>query len=184
MKVFKIFVDLDKEEKYLRDMAQKGYRFVKYSPWAVYTFKSAEPKPLNYRIDYRHFYFKAQFEEYITLFADAGWEHIYGESTGSQYFIPKHNAEQTEDIFSDRYSKAARHKRIASILCLASFSWLAITFAFIVRRMDSLDAWNAFWLETPLAIFRSGFSVIIPLLLTVVFGYWALKAWRLYKKRK
>ena len=76
MKVFKVFVDLDKEEKYLCEMAEKGYLFVKYSYWRVYTFEPTEPKTLNYRVDYRYFSSKAQFEEYVTLFEDSGWEHI------------------------------------------------------------------------------------------------------------
>jgi hypothetical protein len=208
MKVFKIFVDMDKEEQYLRDMAGKGYRLVKYSYWGVYTFEPTEPKALNYRVDYRYFSSKAQFVEYVTLFEDSGWEHIYGtQSSGSQYFLPKSDTNQTEDIFSDRVSKASRHKRLAAISLLSSLAWVAVTFANVLVKMrehgwqiistdvqswfltpglwdkTGADFWRAFFLELPFALMRE-VPALIMLLVTIVYGFWAFKAWRLYRKHK
>jgi hypothetical protein len=210
MKVFKVFVDLDKEEKYLCEMAEKGYLFVKYSYWGVYTFEPTEPKTLNYRVDYRYFSSKAQFEEYVTLFEDSGWEHIYGtQSSGSQYFIPKQDANQTEDIFSDRVSKADRYKRL-SIICLVSACALfAVIFTTVLYTTKNIgwaafdfhnwyltpdlwektgsDFWKAFLFETPVAIMRvimDAIPTLAMLFLTVVYGCWAFKAWRLYRKQK
>jgi hypothetical protein len=207
MKVFKIFVDMDKEEDYLRKMASQGWQFVRYSTWGFYTFQKAEPAMLNYRVDYRSFNNGQSFDEYVTLFDDAGWTHVGGtRSSLNQYFLPKPDAEQAEDIFSDRASKAARHKRLASIWGVVAFAWLAITFAYSVVGITSPDAqffdyrswyltpglwektgfdfWRAFWFETPFALLRSGWSFLLPLLMTVICGCWAVKAWWLYQRRR
>ena len=78
MKKFKLIADFEKEELFLNDMAKNGYRLEKYNSLGMYTFKRAEPQNTNYRVDYRTFNNNAQFEEYCTLFNDAGWEHVYG----------------------------------------------------------------------------------------------------------
>jgi len=36
---------------------------------------------LNYKIDYRIFKDKKEFDNYIALFEDAGWKHVYGTKT-------------------------------------------------------------------------------------------------------
>jgi len=44
---------------------------------------------LNYKIDYRIFKDKKEFDNYIALFEDAGWKHVYGtKNSGNQYFLP------------------------------------------------------------------------------------------------
>lgn len=88
MKKFKIIADFEKEEQFLNNMAQKGYYLEKYNSLGVYIFKRIEPQNLCYRIDYRTFSNNAQFENYCTLFQDAGWEHVYGtRRSGSQSFF-------------------------------------------------------------------------------------------------
>jgi hypothetical protein len=210
MQVFKIFVDLDKEEEYLRDMAEKGYRLGGYSYFGIYTFKSAEPKSLNYRVDYRYFSRKAQFEEYVTLFDDAGWEHIYGTPfSGSQYFLPKPDVKQTEDIFSDRVSKADKYKRLSKICLLSACALLAVLFVDVLMDMEGRgwsafdfhslyltpglweragqDFLKAFLFETPFAVLRAIMKTVPTIILafiTILYGYWAFKAWKLYKQRR
>jgi hypothetical protein len=207
MRVFKIFVDLDKEEQYLRDMARKGYLFVRYTASCKYVFEAAKPVELNYRVDYRYFSSSARFEEYLTLFDDAGWMHIGGTMlSGVHYFLPKPGVEQTVDIFSDSASKAARHKRVALVYlgivflyavtlfpCLAAFlkepGWLFRdfhTWYFTpgLWERTGADFWLAFCIETPFVIIRTGILSIPLLLVMIVFGWWSLKFWHLYRKRK
>ncbi|MDR2196731.1 MAG: DUF2812 domain-containing protein [Coriobacteriales bacterium] len=210
MRVFKTFVDIDKEEAYLRAMAQKGQQLVRYTSYGVYIFRAAEPAPLNYRVDYRIFTGKEQFEEYLTLFADAGWEHVCGSwQSGSQYFLPRPGTVQTEDIFSDEESRAARYKRFGqfnlsfALLCGLWALALPVLWGYIsglpsadfhdwyltpeLWELSGLRFWRAFLLETPFALMRVGFIPLIELVLlalTALTGYWACRAWWLYRQHK
>jgi hypothetical protein len=117
MRKFRFFADFNKEEQYLNEMARQGWRFVKN--FFFYHFKSAEPFDANYRVDFRLFKNKRQYAEYLTLFDDSGWEHIYGGYfLGNHYFLPKESANPTEDIFSDAQSKANRYRRLVLALVL------------------------------------------------------------------
>ena len=119
MKKFRVFVDISEEEKYLNEMANKGYFLKKYSSLGRYHFIESKPEDLHYRVDYRVFKKKDDFDDYVSLFEDAGWMHVYGTyQSGSQYFLPN-SSDSTEDIFSDIESKAGRYLRFiqAARLC-------------------------------------------------------------------
>ena len=193
MKKFKLMADFEKEEEFLNDMAKKGYRLQKYNSLGVYTFMSAEPKKLSYKVDYRKFSNNAQFEEYRTLFQDAGWEHVYGNRrSGSQYFLPVSGQAQTDDIFSDDESKAGRYKRFLA-QCFISLTSMIVWFIIIMPDnwalwdvkswyfadglwdMTGSMFWKAFLFETPFVILRIAPPIVL-LLLAVLYGYWAVKA--------
>jgi hypothetical protein len=178
MKKFKIIADFAKEERFLNDMAKKGYRLEKYNSLGVYTFRLAEPQNLCYRIDYRTFSDNAQFEDYCTLFQDAGWEHVYGtRRSGSQYFLPISDRVQTDDIFSDKESKAGRYKRFAA-QCFTSLTLMLVLFIILkphnwalwdirswyfadgLWEMSGSMFWKAFLFETPFVILR-----VVPFLI-------------------
>lgn len=201
MKKFKLIADFEKEEQFLNDMAKKGYRLKKYNSLGMYTFMSAEPQNSSYRVDYRKFSNNAQFEEYCTLFQDAGWEHIYGtRRSGSQYFLPISDKAQTDDIFSDEESKAGRYKRF-SAQCFTSLTMMIVWFFIIMPENGALwDVkswyftnglwemtgslfWKAFLFETPFVILRV-VPPIVFLLLAVLYGYWAVKAKNLLRRYK
>jgi len=196
MKKLKVFVDIEKEEQYLNDMAAQGYIFKKYSAFGIYTFEKSEPKITNYRIDYRVFNRKKDFYDYISLFYDSGCQHICGSSySGSQYFLPKSEQDQNGDIFSDKASKSAPYKRLA-VQCLISFILMITT---IFSSLNSYDYslanygyltpglwqkngakfWFAFLFETPFVILRIA-PIILCIVLTFLYGFWGYKAYRLY----
>ena len=199
MKKFKLMADFEKEEEFLNDMAKKGYRLKKYNSLGMYTFINAEPQNLSYRVDYRIFSGAAQFEEYRTMFQDAGWEHVYGSRrSGSQYFLPISGKAQTDDIFSDEESKAGRYKRFLT-QCFTYLTlmlvWFNITmpdnwefanmkswyFTGGLWDMTGSLFWKALLFETPFVILRIAPSIIL-LLLAALYGYWALKAKNALKK--
>ncbi len=201
MKKIKFFSDFEKEEQFLNDMLKKGYRLERYNSLGVYTFRLAEPQALNYRIDYRKFSRKDKFEEYLTLFQDAGWEHVCGTRySGLQYFLPNSDKVQTDDIFSDRESKLERYKRFSS-QCFVSLT-LMIVYLFILTPKNwslfdvrswyfSDGLWNmtggmflkAFLFETPFVVLRIA-PFIVLLFLSIVNGYWALESRKHYKNNQ
>ena len=85
MRIYKIFTDYAKEEKWLNEMANEGYEVV--STGCGYKFKNITPEDAVYKIDFRTFKSKNDFLDYCTMFEDCGWKHISGtKSSGKQYF--------------------------------------------------------------------------------------------------
>lgn len=196
MKKFKIFYDFDEEEKFLHDMAEQGHILKKYSIFGLYHFEDTEPQNLNYKIDYRKFKNRKEFDNYIALFEDADWRHVCGtRSSGNQYFLPMSEKAGT-DIFSDRVSAAARYKTLYK-LCMLNVVFLLFYLLIILlsvggdlSKLTFLTPglwertgkafWSAFFFELPFVLFR----VIPPILLTVVavlYCYWGAKAKKIYK---
>ncbi|MDD7793457.1 DUF2812 domain-containing protein [Clostridium sp. 'White wine YQ'] len=76
-KVFKLFYifDLEKEENWLREMANKGWFFEKVNYLGVYTFIKGPCTDTIYKIDFNKNI--NDLDEYYDLFSESGWEFIY-----------------------------------------------------------------------------------------------------------
>lgn len=198
MKKLKLFIDVEKEEKYLEEMAENGYVMKNYNCVGIYTFDKTEPVNLNYRIDYRIFKNKTDFEQYRTLFEDAGWKHISGTYfSGAQFFLPESKDMKLKDIFSSAESKAEIYKRFLSQSCVGfalmviyimlvftSYEFSFQGFGYLTPGLwikSGMEFWKAILFETPFMLLR-----VLPLLflvgITFTYGYWAIKAQTLYKK--
>lgn len=201
MRKFKTFVDMDKEEEYLNEMAKNGFLLKQRdSVIGAYTFVKGDSIDLHYKVDYRVFKSKTEFEEYKILFKDAGWEHVSGTKfSGGQYFIPKLSNIGLSDIFSDIESKLARYKRFINQClygCTGMVIYLSILLSQYQFNFSNLNwryltpgLWEksggAFWIsfifETPFVVFR-----VLPLIIFIIFtircGYWAFKAKKIYNK--
>jgi Protein of unknown function (DUF2812). len=200
MRMFKFFINLDKEEQWLNEQARKGWELTGKS-WG-YEFRQVEPKELNFRIDYRHFNNREEFENYRVLFEDSGWKHVAGtKSSGQQYFVRSGEAESAE-IFSDEASKAARYQRMSRMWLSLAVVYLPIIIALATSGAVDASAllqpkelyytpglwsktgtefWTAFAWETPFALFRGIAWLALPILVVsaVVCSF---KASRLYRK--
>ena len=176
-------------------MANKGYFLKKYSSLGRYHFIESKPEDLHYRVDYRVFKKKDDFDDYVSLFEDAGWMHVYGTyQSGSQYFLPN-SSDSTEDIFSDIESKAGRYLRFIQAARLCSISFIIALIIILVSVNFNLseltfltpglwekqgsEFWRAFWFEVPFVMLR----IIPPIALiiaTILYSIWAIKAKKLY----
>ncbi|MED5020411.1 DUF2812 domain-containing protein [Paenibacillus chibensis] len=200
MKKMKFFTNFDHEEQWLNEMARQGYVLVGKS--IAYEFVHSQPEETNFRIDYRSFTSRRDFEDYKALFEDSGWIHVAGtKSSGSQYF-KRTGAQGSEDIFSDVDSKAARYKRISDM-------WLSLACCFIplfavLISTDAIDVtafikpkllyytpglwdmsgghfWRAFLFETPFAFLRGFTWLLIPAMI-LIYAIFAYKAKKQYEK--
>lgn len=196
MKKFKVFVDMNKEEEYLNEMAKKGHILKKYSAFGRYHFEDGVPQDLQYRMDYRIFNKKSNFLDYVSLFEDAGWKHVYGNRySGNQYFLPA-SKHASDDIFSDKESEAKRYERLSKI-CMQSMVVFIVYFTLVLSsmnfnlsniffltpglwEMEGIQFWKAFWFEFPFMLMRV-FPAIILITMSVVYGVWAYKAKKIYK---
>lgn len=195
MKKFKIFWDFAAEEKYLNQMAKEGYLLKKYTSFGFYHFEDDAPQDLNYKIDYRIFKTKQEFDSYMNLFEDAGWKHVYGTRTSAnQYFLPMTDEAGT-DIFSDKASAAQRYKTLSKFctinLILAVCYLTAVLYSTGGNLADlgfltpglwdrtGTHFWFGFFFELPFVVLRI-LPLVIFVALAVVYGYWAIKAKKAY----
>ncbi len=183
MKKYRFFIDIGKEEKWLNEMARKGYDIVSKDAFGGYSFQTKEPQDTNVRIDYRLFKNNTDFQDYRMLFQDSGWNHIAGnKNSGTQYFkMVDTNA--VEDIFSDNASKAGRYKRLSNMWLSLFIVFLPLMYLFIhagfidVNAMlnpkllyytpglwekTGMDFWGSFLFETPFALMRGFLWLAFP----------------------
>jgi len=198
----KFFLDFEKEEKWLEEMAWKGYQLK--SNTFGYRFKIAEPEDTKIKIDHRIFNRRSDFINYCTLFEDSGWKHIAGKWwSGTQYF-KKVNEESEDDIFSDQMSRAGKYKRLSKTCLELAICFLPILILFMFNNTINLGAlvnpkelyftpglWDkqgaaflgSFLFETPFALMRGLFWTFIPVA-TCMFFICSYKANRLYEARR
>lgn len=191
MKKLKVFYNFEEEETWLKDMAKRGHILKCYSSLGIYTFVDGKPQDLNYRIDYKVFTKNSDYISYLTLFDDAGWQHIWGSKySKNHYFLPKNEQADTE-IFSDTQSANKRYKTLFElcainlsiwavfvIVTLYTYDYSFSTLGFLTPGLwekTGIDFWKSFLFELPLVIGRGGFFLLF-LGMGILYGYWAIKA--------
>jgi hypothetical protein len=142
--------DDDKEEAWLRKMANDGWNLIKVGLINSYEFELSQSKDLIYRIDYKDGY-NLKLDEYIQIFADSGWEHIC-EMSGRHYFRTPMRGEDEPEIYSDNESKITKYQRI-----LAGFYIFIPMFLFLIIYLPDKS-------KTLSSIFFDVFLIIIILL--------------------
>ena len=146
----KKFHSFEKEEHWLNDLAQHGWRLTSYSNDEVeetqYTFEhDPSVKGMTYKIDFRPMKDKDEFNDYVTIFEESGWQSIAPKHTYWKYiFISKEGT----DIYSDASSLVEREKQrrkihiinlsvflVINIVCIIFYSlnghdWLVVSAIF------------------------------------------------------
>jgi hypothetical protein len=190
----KFFLDFEKEEHWLNEMALSGYELIGKS--VGYRFQKVNPQDMNIKMDYRTFKKQSDFEDYKALFEDSGWQHISGtKRSGLQYF-KKVKETASDDIFSDGVSKASRYKRLSEMYITLAFLYVPLFIALITSGSIDVSSflnpkllyytpglweetgasfWRAFLFETPFAVMRALTWWLFPVTI-VLFLIVALKA--------
>ena len=110
MKKFKMFFDIEKEEQWLNEQLQKGYRCTNVSGLGIYTFEKTDKRYVM-RLDYQDYLPKKKLIEYKGIYKDFGWNYIKGSWLSGIRYWQKEDDDQNE-IFSDRQSKSNYYKRL------------------------------------------------------------------------
>jgi hypothetical protein len=125
LKVFPAWQD-DKEEAWLRKMAQQGLHLTQPLFPCVYTFARGEAADVAYRLDYVPRMSRDEFEVYLQVFRDAGWEHL-GQMAGWQYFRKPVRAGEATEIYTDAESKVRKYRRLLGYLIIIVMPFLILT---------------------------------------------------------
>jgi hypothetical protein len=105
--------DDEKEEKWLRDMAKKGWHFTSVSLPGNYYFEQGEPKDYVFRLDY--LLQRKDMLTYLQIFQDAGWDYM-GEMNNWQYFRKEVINGEAPEIFTDNESKSKKYSGFLFIM--------------------------------------------------------------------
>jgi len=183
MKKFKVFFNIEKEEKWLNEQLQKGYRCTNISGLGIYTFEKTDKRYVM-RLDYQDYLPKKKLEEYKGIYEDFGWNYITDTLFGGLRYWQKEDDGQNE-VFSDRQSKGNYYKRlmgysfVLAMMCLAiSFSQYMDSGSLYHEGLWSMEGslfWKAFLFETPFVLLK-----LSPVLLVVFFGSSFYKFYRKY----
>lgn len=131
-KINKKFTNFSEEEQWLQSMAGKGWILNEYDTENIdacrYVFEPVrydDQKHRIYKIDFRAFDKKDDYQEYVDLFKDSGWTALSRNKGYSKhiFFIDARNGNTT--IFSDQESYMEREKRkMADSLSLTAVSFV------------------------------------------------------------
>lgn len=197
---FKIFLDFDKEERWLNQMAAEGWLMRQSGPF--YSFTPMPPGAAIVRTDYRPTMSAEDFADYISLFADAGWHHLSGSRTsGTQYFSADRDA-ANDEIFSDAASKAQRYRRAFRARAALAVPFLAVVFVLWttgnatftalfapeqwyqtpgIWQMQGGELLRALLIETPFVALRIGGPILL-IAASLVLAIQAIYQLRLYER--
>lgn len=115
--VYRLHLDYEKEERWLNEMASRGWHLVRYR-LGGYHFEQGEPGAWIYRIELLpgepH---SAASEEYLSLLLDAGAEAV---STHARWvYLRRPAALGPFELFSDLESRIGHYRRVLKLLTTA-----------------------------------------------------------------
>ena len=181
MKKFKVFFNIEKEEQWLNEQLQKGYRCTHICGLGIYTFEKTHKRYVM-RLDYQDYLPKKKFEEYKGIYEDFGWIYLKGPSLGGIRYWQKIDDGQNE-IYSDRHSTGNYYKRLMGyslafgLLCLA-VSPLSYNDSGLYHEglwsMNGSLFWKALLFETPF--------VLLKLLPAFMFVFFSISFYKAYRK--
>ena len=158
MKRFKVFFDFEKEEAWLDEMSEKGYRLDSVNPWlCIYTFTKVEegefcPKS---RIDFRMVPGKDK-AEYKECFRGSGWELVYSSNIASQQYFRQISPAASDDIFSDKSSVVQRNKRLGRFLVVMSIFISIVAILHFINLADAIRNTDSLY-----AVFSAAFGICL-----------------------
>jgi len=122
--------DDEREETWLGNMAREGWHLRALGLPGNYTFESGKPREDHYRMDF--ITNRKDYQNYLQLFKDAGWEHL-GELGGWQYFRTEEQDNVIPEIYTDKDSKVQKYQRLFAYLII----FFPVLWIFTIRPADS-----------------------------------------------
>ena len=173
-KTFKFWTgwNIEKVEKYLEEMAIKGWRLEKTSfLLMIFYFIKSQPRKTSFSVDYRN----NEDKEYTAILEDTGWQ-CMGKSAG--WFLWRQDyTEHKPEIYTDKQSLIERSKRVLWILGFA----LTMQIPMFISNLDKItDVGSLFQITNGLHIL----FWIHNLLILILLGGFAAIYFSLFKIRK
>lgn len=125
MNKVKIFLDMEKETKWINSMCEQGFRLVSRK-WFDYSFERCKPGQYVYQIEKRKCSDaeKEKDKDYISFLSDLNINMV--ASQWGWYYFEKENNEKSFEIYSDIPSKINHYKRLIRVLLIVGFFSLCL----------------------------------------------------------
>lgn len=186
-------INILKEEQWLNDFLQQGYKITKINAWLSGFVFEKTSQSYVVRIDCQKAMKKEAFEEYKLMYEDFGWTYLQGSrSSGKHYWQKVLEGQEADQLFSDRQSTKNYYKQLMNyslMFALPFFVLSCILFQqgilspdniYLTRGLWDMEGslfWKAFLFETPFALLR----LFCPL---IVIGSAVLSLSAYYEYRK
>lgn len=179
MNKFKIFIDPLKEEQWINEIQNKGYRLTDISLDCIYKFEDSSKDYIT-RVDYQEYMNKAKFEEYVSIHEEFGWDHIRGGRFGAMTQVWSKIPDGNDELFSDRESKINYYKRYMNMSGGLAVLFFVYSMLFLpdgpgtifltpgLWEMQGMDFWRAFLFELPFALMRMLPALLFPVTIVVL----------------
>lgn len=151
-KISKKFIDISEEEQWLQGMLNEGWLLASYDTEDLdicqYKFEFHDDlisKKIVYKIDYRSFNSKADYEEYKTIFEESGWTTLSKNKWYSKHIFYINDQNSNTRIFSDNESLLERERRkmmgyLVSIIMTLIMCVILVTLYSIYGRTSFIGA--------------------------------------------
>jgi hypothetical protein len=195
--VYKWFWSFEKEEAWLEEQSRQGWFLENVSSLCGYTLIKGDPQKRIYKIDFRDFSSTQDREEYLSLFADSGWQCAAANRSSYSYYFYTTADGSKRDIFSDNVSRAQRYRRYARYMALSIVpAFTPLLVLYLTRSLDpgvvgyqTPGLWEMsgsefvshFLFETPFVALRAA-GYTLPLLVMALCLFFYLRYQRLYRK--
>src|SRR5699024_6584223 len=173
MKKFRVFFNIEKEERWLNEQLQEGYRCTHVNGFGIYIIEKTD-KGYVMGLEYQEYLSRKKLEKYKGIYEDFGWNYITDTLFGGIRYWQKEDDGQIE-IFSDRQSKGNYYKRLMGYSLALGVMFLAISFSQYrdsgslfhegLWSMKGALFWKALVFETPFVLLN-----LSPLFIVVFFG--------------
>ncbi len=137
-KVWKFFSSTSEEEAFLNKMAKDGYMVKNKRGHTFYFEKCEKNREIIYKVYFRLFKRKGEFDEYVDLCKASGWELIYGSCyNGVLCFLRLSKENYPNDVFPDEVSRIdVIKKKQQGYFFIISFYIISILFIITASQFD------------------------------------------------
>ncbi|UTH13119.1 DUF2812 domain-containing protein [Macrococcus equipercicus] len=189
MKVTKWFLDPMKQEEWLNHILAQGYYLTKKSALDKYTFQKTK-EDFVIRLDYRDHFSAKDYNEYLILHEDMGWELVSG-SRLTGIHIWQRIRSGNDVLNSDSFSRVQYCKRMMNYTGMMALLFLFYFYLgaphlnkiFLTPGLWDMPRewfWKAFLFELPFALMRISF----PVLLIIFIFFFSNSYYKFYKLKK
>ncbi|SHF72160.1 DUF2812 domain-containing protein [Ornithinibacillus halophilus] len=159
IKKFKIFLasNIEKEEKWLTEMSNKGLHLTKYRLMTYY-FEEDPNNSYVYQTDFR----PEADEDYFQLYRDAGWEYV-DDAVNLFHYFRKDNREQgVKKIYSDKESVKESYSRMMRF-------YITLFLLVLLTQVGLFATWRGLWVQ------YLSLGIVLPVVILYVFLLFSLR---------
>lgn len=166
MRKAKVFLDIEKEVKWLNEMSSKGYRLVDKS-FGDYMFEQCESNKFVYEVQKTTFKGTDEEEDYAAFLTELGINIV--KCRHGWWYLEKANDGKAFELFTDADSKIGHYQKLTQRLVLLSLiSWILV----IQNLQEPTGPW----------ILNISFPLVSNIIILALIYHMVWKYWERIKK--